>query len=121
MAATEAEAVADLLAGMFSDGISRQELLWIAEENLKMPRQHAADLVYHHAMIDWRDMISTIRLPTMVVGGDASAFPAHTQRWLAEQIPGAECVIFGADEGGSHFVFYENPEKFNAVVEAFLG
>lgn len=121
LAAMEAEAVADLLSGMFTDGISRHDLLWIAEENLKMPRDHAADLVYHHCMIDWRDLIPTIRLPTLVIGGDASVFSAHTQHWLAEQILGAECIIFGADEGGSHFMFYENPEKFNALVEAFLG
>jgi pimeloyl-ACP methyl ester carboxylesterase len=66
-------------------------------------------------------MIATIRLPTLVVGGDASIFPAHTQHWLAEQIRGAECVIFGAEEGGSHFMFFENQKKFNAVVEDFLG
>ena len=65
-------------------------------------------------------MIPTIRLPTLVVGGHASIFPAHTQEWIAEQIPGAECVIFDAGEGGSHFMFYENPAKFNAVVETFL-
>ena len=40
---------------------------------------------------------------------------------IAVQIPGADCIIFAADEGGSHFMFYENPEKFNAVVEDFLG
>ena len=66
-------------------------------------------------------MIPTIRLPTLVVGGRASIFPAHTQEWIAEQIPGAECLIFAADEGGSHFMFYENPAKFNAAVHAILG
>ncbi|MBT3626700.1 MAG: alpha/beta hydrolase [Rhodospirillaceae bacterium] len=121
LGATDAEAVADLLAGMFTPGVAREDLVWIGGENLKMPRQHAADLVYHHVLIDWRDLIPTIRLPTLVVGGDVSIFSARSQHWLAEQIPGAECVIFGADEGGSHFMFYENPEKFNAVVEGFLG
>jgi len=121
LAATDAEATADLIAGMFTSGVTREDQLWIAGENLKLPRAHAASLIYHHCLIDWRDVIPTIRLPTLVVGGHASIFPAHTQEWLAEQIPGAECVIFDADEGGSHFMFYENPEKFNAVVEAFLG
>lgn len=117
----DAESTADLIAGMFTDRIAREDLLWIAGQNLKMPRHLAADLLYHHCMIDWRDMIPTIGLPTLVVGGTASIFTARTQEWLAEQIPGAECVIFGADEGGSHFMFYENPAKFNAVVEDFLG
>ncbi|MDA0229232.1 MAG: alpha/beta hydrolase [Proteobacteria bacterium] len=120
LTATDAEATADLLAGMFTAGVARDDLLWIAAENLKLPRIHAANLVYHHAMIDWRDVVRAIRLPTLVVGGHASIFPAHTQEWIAEQIPGAECVIFGASEGGSHFMFYENPAKFNTVVNAFL-
>jgi non-heme chloroperoxidase len=121
LTATDAESTADLLAGMFTEGVAREDLLWVAAENLKLPRRHAANLVYHHAIIDWRDVIPAIRLPTLVVGGHASMFPAHTQEWIAEQIPGAECVIFAADDGGSHFMFYENPAKFNAVVEAFLG
>jgi pimeloyl-ACP methyl ester carboxylesterase len=119
--ATDADATADLLAGMFTEGVTRDDLLWVAAENLKMPRIHAANLAYHHAIIDWRDVIPTIRLPTLVVGGRASIFPAHTQEWIAERIPGAECVIFAAEEGGSHFMFYENPAKFNAAVNAFLG
>jgi non-heme chloroperoxidase len=119
-ATSGAEGTADLLAGMFTDRISRDDLLWIAGENLKLPRAHAADLLFHHAIIDWRYLIPTIRLPTLVIGGEASFFPPHTQQWIAEQIPGAECVIFGAEEGGSHFMFFENPEKFNAAVGDFL-
>ena len=79
-----------------------------------------ADLLFHHAIIDWRYLILTIRLPTLVIGGEASFFLPQTQRWIAEQIPGADCVIFGAEEGGSHFMFWENPAKFNAAVGAFL-
>ena len=120
LTATDAEATADLLAGMCTEGVAREDLLWIVAENLKLPYIHAANPVYHHAMIDWRDVIPAIRLPTLVVGGQGSIFPAHTQEWIAEQIPGAEYVVFDAGEGGSHFMFYENPAKFNAVVNAFL-
>lgn len=115
------ETAADLITGMFTEAVTREDLLWVTAENIKMPRRHSADLLYHHCMIDWRDLIPTICLPTLVIGGAASIFTAHTQEWLAEHIPGAEYIIFGAEEGGSHFMFYENPEKFNAVVEGFLG
>jgi len=57
LSATNVEATADLLAGMFTAGVAREDLLWIAAENLKLPRVHAANLVYHHAIIDWRDVI----------------------------------------------------------------
>ena len=42
------------------------------------------------------------------------------------EIPGAGiankavAIRLDAGEGGSHFMFYENPAKFNAVVNAFL-
>lgn len=120
-AADDAEAEADLLAGMFTGAMPRDELLWIAAENLKFPRTHAADLLFDHCMLDWRDVIRRIDRPTLVVGAAKSIFPARSQEWIAEQIPGAELRIFAEDEGGSHFMFYENPEAFNALVRDFLG
>ena len=65
-------------------------------------------------------MIKTIRLPSLVVGAEASIFSAESQRWIAAQIPGAAVEIFAANEGGSHFMCYENSAKFNALVKAFL-
>ena len=55
-----------------------------------------------------------------VVVGHASIFPAHTQECTAKQIFGTEHVIFGAGEGGSPFMFYENPAKFKALLNASL-
>ena len=63
-------------------------------------------------------MIKRVRRPTLVVGAEASIFSAESQRWIAAQIPGAEVEIFKAGEGGSHFMCYENPSKFNALVES---
>lgn len=120
-AAGDEEAEADLLAGMFTGAMPRDELLWIARENLKFPRTHAADLLFHHCLLDWRDAIRRIDRPTLVVGGAKSIFPPRSQEWIAEQISGAELRIFAEDEGGSHFMFYENPQAFNALVRDFLG
>lgn len=121
LAAESAEATAPVIARLFSPSLPHHELLWFASEIVKLPRRHAADLLYNHCSLDWRDAIKTIRLPTLVVGARASIFSAESQEWIAAQIPGAEAVIFEADEGGSHFMCYENPAKFNAIVEAFLG
>ena len=87
---------------------------------MKLPRRHAADLLWDHCLLDWRDLIQTIRLPTLVVGARQSIFSAESQEWIAAQIPGAEAVIFAVEEGGSPFMCYENPAKFNARVDAFL-
>jgi non-heme chloroperoxidase len=105
---------------MFSADISEDQLAWIAEHNLKMPRAAAADLLWDHCLLDWRDVISSIDLPTLVVGAEASIFSADSQRWIAAQNPRAEVEIFEVGDGGSHFMFVENPERFNRRVREFL-
>lgn len=110
----------ELIRGMFTGAISDEELSWVAEQNLQMPRQAAADLLWDHCLLDWRDVITEIELPALVVGSEASIFSADSQRWIAEQNPNADVVIFEADDGGSHFMFYENPERFNRHVREFL-
>jgi len=110
----------ELIRGMFTSGISEEELESIAAQNLKMPRQAAADLLWDHSLLDWRDIIQGIDLPTLVVGSEASIFSADSQRWIAEQNPNATVVIFGADDGGSHFMFHENADRFNEHVRSFL-
>ena len=110
-------AVSDaLMNSMLTPGCPADLRTWMMECNRQMPRPLAAALMRQHAPIDWRDVIRRIRLPSLVVGAEASLAPASSIRWIAEQIPGAILEIFGADEGGSHFMFAENPEKFNRVV-----
>jgi len=119
-AADTAETHADLLAGMFTLVIDRADLIAIAEENLKLPRDHAATLLTDNCIQDWRNVIRAIRLPTLVVAGEASVHPLESQRWIADAIAGAQLEIIPADRGGSHFMFYENPKLFNAAVIRFL-
>ncbi len=119
-AAETAEATAPVIARLFSPSLPRADLLYFASEIVKLPRRHAADLLYDHCSLDWRDVIKTIRRPTLVVGARASIFSAESQEWIGAQIPGAQVEIFAAHEGGSHFMCYENPAKFNALVETFL-
>ena len=120
LGATSAEETGPLIARLFSPSLPSDELLWFASEIVKLPRPHAANLLWDHCLLDWRDVIQTIHLPALVVGARESIFSAESQEWIAAQIPGAEAVIFEADEGGSHFMCYENPTKFNALVDAFL-
>jgi pimeloyl-ACP methyl ester carboxylesterase len=84
------------------------------------PRRHAASLMLDHGTRDWRDVVAQVRLPTLVVGARQSVFPAESQAWIADQIPGARLEIFEANDGGSHFMCMENAVRFNAVVRDFL-
>ena len=109
-----------LMASMLTSGCPSELRDWMMGCNRQMRRSHAAALMRNHANIDWRDTITRIRLPTLAIGAEASLAPAPCMRWVARQIPGARLEMFGAEEGGSHFMFVENPEKFNRLVLSFL-
>jgi pimeloyl-ACP methyl ester carboxylesterase len=108
------------ITGMFNPVFSRDEVKWVIEQNLKLPRQYAAALLYDHATNDWRDLIPRIDIPTLVVGAKGSLVGWQSQVWVGQQIPGARTEIFEVDEGGSHFMFMENPDKFNRIVREFM-
>ncbi|MBE3043103.1 alpha/beta hydrolase [Candidatus Bathyarchaeota archaeon] len=110
-----------LLKSMFTDSVPEADYEWIVEQNAKMSDDNAAALLLDHAFRDWRDVLPRITVPSLVLAGNASIFPHAGVEWAAEQIPGAEQYTFSTEEKGSHFAFWENPERFNAVVEEFLG
>jgi non-heme chloroperoxidase len=107
--------------GFFTSAFPQDQRDWVLAENLKFPRLYAARLIVSQCMQDWRDLIPGITLPTLVIGARASVFKPESQEWIARQIPGAQIEIFDEDEGGSHFMWLENPEKFNRIVRAFVG
>lgn len=80
--------------GMFTDAMPEEDKAWVLELNLKLPREHAATLVYNHATQDWRDLIPRIDIPTLIVSGRVSLVPWKSQVWIHEQIPGAQLEMF---------------------------
>ena len=109
------------ITGMFTKQYSRDDLNWVIQQNLKMPRPYAARLLYDHATNDWRDQIPRINIPTLVVGAKTSLVGWKSQQWVGSQIRGSRVEIFEEAEGGNHFMFMENPEKFNRIVKEFIG
>ena len=100
--------------------LSTEDLAWIVDQNLLLPRQYAVTLHLDHYGNDLRDVLPRISVPTLVIGGAASIFDPRVAQWVAAQIPDAQCRIFSEAEGGSHLMFWENPQLFNAVVREFL-
>jgi len=70
---------------------------------------------------DWRDMLPTIDIPALIVGGKTSLVGWRSQQWIGTQIPNSRVEIFEEAEGGNHFMFMENPEKFNRLVREIHG
>jgi pimeloyl-ACP methyl ester carboxylesterase len=109
-----------LLSLMVTPAMPKEQFEWIVECNRRCPPAIAATLLYNHAHTDWRDRIARIRKPTLVVAGRKSIIPWTSQVWIHQNIPDSELEIFEADEGGGHFTFIENPQKFNRRVLQFL-
>jgi len=120
LAANTVDAHKEVIRGMFTSSIGEEDLGWFASENLKLPREYAVRLLHDNCILDWRSEIQRISLPTLVFGAEPRTHSAHSQQWIAAQIPGAAVDIFEADQGGSHFMFYENADRFNTQVTAFL-
>jgi len=125
VASDQAGTLAGLRSAFFSDGVDDADFALAVSESMKLPAAAAARLLVDHGSQDWRDVIHhvvpSLGLPTLVFGGAlATIFPPQAAAWIAAQIPGARLSVFGADEGGSHFMFWENPDRFNAELADFM-
>jgi pimeloyl-ACP methyl ester carboxylesterase len=109
------------IGGMFTKAYPREMVDWVIKQNLKFPRPYAARLLFDHATNDWRDVLPLIDVPTLIVGGKTSLVGWRSQEWMSTQIPNSRVEIFEEPEGGNHFMFMENPEKFNRLVREFMG
>lgn len=109
-----------IASSFFTPAVSPDVVEWVIGENLKFPRHLSARLLVDLYAQDWRDVLPRITLPTLVVGGEASLFHPQSQRWNASQIPGARLEMFTAEDGGSHFMWLENPQRFNALIRDFI-
>lgn len=122
LAGSQGEATTrELIGSMLTKNCPDDVKEWIMQCNFRMTRKDASTLMLNHAFQDWRDVIPRLNLPTLVVGGRVSAIPWKSVEWTSQQIKGAQLEIFEEDEGGSHFMFIENPSKFNRIVTAFIG
>ena len=109
------------VGGMVTSKMPAETLQWMIAENLKLPRAHAATLLYNHCHQDWRDVFARIDVPSLFIGGRVSLVPWKSVAWAASQVKGARLEIFEEAEGGQHFMFEENPAKFNRIVAEFIG
>jgi pimeloyl-ACP methyl ester carboxylesterase len=109
------------LGGMVTKAMTTETMKWTVACNLKMPRKLAAELVYNHCHQDWRDVFARINVPSLFICGRVSMIPWKSVAWASGQTKGSQLEIFEESEGGQHFMFVENPTKFNAILANFVG
>jgi pimeloyl-ACP methyl ester carboxylesterase len=49
-----------------------------------------------------------------------AARPDLSRGGIHEAVPGSSFVIFEADEGGGHAMFWEGPQKYNDSLRTFM-
>lgn len=115
-----AEACRDFVRSMFSGDPDPEVWEFVAEEIKSTPPYAGVPLLFDHCAQNWRDVLTRIDVPTLVLGCDGSHVNPDSQRYIADRIPNSELHVFPTSVANSHFPFLENPEAFNTVVESFL-
>lgn len=77
-----------------------------------------AKLLVQHLSNDWRDIIPTIKVPTMIVMGGKSHFDSPLLwEWLQKNIVGSRLEVL-PDAG--HAFYESHPDEFTALVSEFF-
>jgi pimeloyl-ACP methyl ester carboxylesterase len=66
---------------------------------------------------DWREAVRALRVPSLVIHGEQDVLAAENSRQTVSLLPDARLELL-ADAG--HMPFWEAPDRFFALVEAFL-
>jgi pimeloyl-ACP methyl ester carboxylesterase len=111
------EFVPRYLPGMFSETAPQQ----VREELARiMSDFHPVGfrlMARDSAQADTRDLLPTIRVPTLLVWGDADVrSPLTVAQQFRDAIPGARLAVIA---GAGHVSNLESPAQFNAAVCAF--
>lgn len=93
-------------------------LAQFVSESLKMPAKEGTLLLKHHIYLDWRDLIPTIDIPTLIMAGlVGGVVKPEANKWNHDHIKGSKMETFNC----GHFAFLEDTDHFNNAVMDFIG
>ena len=52
-----------MISNIMSDRLAPEVQEWVIAENMKLPRESAATLLFNHSLEDWRDVLPRINIP----------------------------------------------------------
>lgn len=112
------EPLTGFLLGAFGTPPSEEEMNRMQAQAWLTPTLAAIEYVEDMIAADYRGDLTGIDLPTLLIYGRMNNVPIPSElgAWIAKQIPGARLERF-ADAG--HSPFYEQPERFNALLSEF--
>ncbi len=108
----------DFLAGTFGEQPTAEIFAEMYAQTCLTPTDAVADMVEDMARQDYREVVKSIDLPTLLLyaGAKNVTLPTAIGAWMHENIKGSDLVMF--DDSG-HSLFWEEPDKFNQAVSDF--
>jgi class 3 adenylate cyclase len=91
---------------------------WGRFERLSMSPGAAVEAIRVNCEIDVRDILPSVRVPTLVMRNDGDVFPREVTRHLADQIPDARYVVL---PGHDHFDWREEDGVTHEIQEFLTG
>ena len=110
--------VRQVIADLLLTEPDAEEVEEMVRNMMLTPPLAGARMLEDHGVIDWRDMLETISIPTLVCVGryDRNA-PLPAAEYVSTSVPNGSLVVF---EHSAHAPFYEEPDRFNEVLERFI-
>jgi pimeloyl-ACP methyl ester carboxylesterase len=90
---------------------------WGRFERQSMSPRMAREAIRLCMKYDIRDVVPTIRVPTLVIHRTDDVLPIEGGRWLAQHVPGARFVELAGDD---HWPWTSDPDEILDEVEMFL-
>ncbi len=107
----------EVLPMMFGTPPAPADAQWMWEEMVRSPAAVAGAVLVDQSLRDYREVIKRCPIPMLVCSGRLSAQPPEGTKLIVETAPSARLVIF---ERSGHSLFFEEPERFNAVCGEFV-
>ncbi len=106
-------------AKMFKQKPSEADVDWVVTELMKTPAWIAVAVYSDFTMSDYAKTLPTIKLPVIVFAANSGVYGNGIAmgKAIAGQVPHGTFAPF---EDAGHMLFYEQPQKFNAVLTGFV-
>lgn len=107
----------ELINGMVSRPLTEAEINEFVDELMKAPTHAAIALWLDGNISDYRQEAQLIdgKIPVLYVLSEQKGYTEAARAWLTENLPNTRIEAYGL-----HLMFWEFPDRFNAVVDDFL-
>ena len=106
-----------LLTSVFKEFPCAEDLRATLEDAMSVPASIACSIAFDQTVQDYRPMLSSITVPTLLCFGSMGIGGSEGARYMQGYMPTARLVVF---EKSAHMIPLEEPERLQEEIEAFI-